>query len=68
MSDREQLIIKHLYGLFGYEKLLQKNISEVIDVSQATISRTHIKTLKKMRDYVLAKGDIYEALKGYIYS
>lgn len=49
LSEKDQTIFYDYYGLFGHEKITQKEISKKLGVSQATISRTIKRKLKVLR-------------------
>lgn len=53
LNDREYLIITLRYGLFGNERVPQREVAEMLDISRSYISRIEKKALQKMKAYVL---------------
>lgn len=49
LSDKEQYIIIHSYGLYGKDKLTQKEIANNLGYSQCHISRLYKKILIKLK-------------------
>ena len=52
LNDREYLIITLRYGLFGNERVPQREVAEMLDISRSYISRIEKKALQKMKAYV----------------
>lgn len=49
LSEREQQIIKMRFGLFGVEKRTQKEIADIMGISQSYISRIEKKVVSKLK-------------------
>ena len=49
LDDRERQIISLRYGLNGQEELTQKEVADLLDISQSYISRLEKKILKKLK-------------------
>lgn len=49
LNAREQEILMMRYGLIGHEELTQKDVAEVLGISQSYISRLEKKIIKKLR-------------------
>lgn len=49
LKEREQLVLKHSYGLYNYKKLTQKDIAKLLGVTQTQISRIRNNILKKLK-------------------
>ncbi len=56
LSDRERLIIELRYGLAGRKEMTQKEVADLLGISQSYISRLEKKILKKLR------GDMLELI------
>ena len=50
LNDRDREIIKMLYGLMGSEEYTQKEVADMLGISQSYISRIEKKTLKKLQN------------------
>lgn len=50
LNAREQEILMMRYGLIGHEELTQKDVAEVLGISQSYISRLEKKIIKKLRN------------------
>lgn len=50
LNPREQTILKMRYGLVGYDELTQKDVAEILGISQSYISRLEKKIIKKLRN------------------
>ncbi len=50
LNKREQQILKMRYGLIGHEELTQKDVAELLGISQSYISRLEKKIIKKLRN------------------
>lgn len=48
LNKREQHIIMHRYGLFGYNETTQKEIADSLGISRSYVSRIEKKALKKL--------------------
>lgn len=53
LSKREFYIIALRYGLFGYDKLPQREIADRLKISRSYISRIEKKALQKMKAYMI---------------
>ena len=53
LNDKEMDIIKRRYGLFGYEAMTQKEISEKLDISRSYVSRIEKRALMKLYLYMI---------------
>ena len=49
LSDRDKEIIKMRYGLMGSEEYTQKEVADMLGISQSYISRIEKKTIKKLQ-------------------
>ena len=49
LTEKEQIILIYSYGLFQKEKLRQKELSKILNISQAQVSRIRCKTIEKLR-------------------
>ncbi len=49
LNDREKIIMCMRYGLNGYEELTQKEVADIMDISQSYISRLEKKILQKLK-------------------
>lgn len=52
LSKKEKEIISMRYGLFGKEELTQKEVADLMGISQSYISRLEKKIIDKIRHYV----------------
>ncbi|MDE6953403.1 MAG: RNA polymerase sporulation sigma factor SigK [Erysipelotrichales bacterium] len=50
LNDREREILMMRYGLIGHEELTQKDVAELLGISQSYISRLEKKIIKKLRN------------------
>lgn len=50
LNHREKEILMMRYGLVGHEELTQKDVAEVLGISQSYISRLEKKIIKKLRN------------------
>lgn len=50
LNPREQEILMMRYGLIGHDELTQKDVAEVLGISQSYISRLEKKIIKKLRN------------------
>ena len=48
-SDREREIMLMRYGLAGYEEKTQKEVADILGISQSYISRLEKRILKKLK-------------------
>ena len=53
LNDREQLIIELRYGLNGKKEMTQKEVADLLGISQSYISRLEKKILNRMREDML---------------
>lgn len=53
LNTRERLIIELRYGLAGRQELTQKEVADLLGISQSYISRLEKKILKKLKDDML---------------
>jgi RNA polymerase sporulation-specific sigma factor len=52
LSKKEKEIISMRYGLFGKEELTQKEVADLMGISQSYISRLEKRIIDKIRHYV----------------
>ena len=52
LSDRDRKIMILRYGLFGYEEVTQKDVADMLGISQRYISRIEKKVIKKLKNVV----------------
>lgn len=52
LTSREYYILCYRYGLFGIERITQREISEKLNISRSYISRIEKKAILKIRKYV----------------
>jgi len=50
LSDRERMIIEYRFGLGGRQELTQKEVADLLGISQSYISRLEKKILHKLRE------------------
>ena len=50
LSERERMIIEYRFGLGGRQELTQKEVADLLGISQSYISRLEKKILQKLRD------------------
>ena len=50
LSEREKMILQMRYGLTGQEELTQKDVANLLGISQSYISRLEKKVIKKLRN------------------
>lgn len=55
LNKREQTIIKLRFGLEGYEEHTQKEVADLLNISQSYISRLEKKIMKRLRREIEAK-------------
>lgn len=53
LSDREALIIKMRFGILGVEKKTQREIADIMGISQSYISRLEKKVLSKLKKEII---------------
>lgn len=53
LSEREKSIISFRFGLFGQEEMTQKDIADMLGISQSYISRLEKKVVKKLRKEIV---------------
>lgn len=52
LSERDRKIMILRYGLFGYEEVTQKDVADMLGISQSYISRIEKKVIKKLKSVV----------------
>ena len=52
LSERDRNIMILRYGLFGYEEVTQKDVADMLGISQSYISRIEKKVIKKLKNVV----------------
>ena len=52
LSERDRKIMILRYGLFGYEEVTQKDVADMLGISQSYISRIEKKVIKKLKNVV----------------
>ena len=55
LNKREQTIIKLRFGLDGHEEHTQKEVADLLNISQSYISRLEKKIMKRLRQEIAAK-------------
>ena len=50
LGEREKMILQMRYGLTGQEELTQKDVANILGISQSYISRLEKKVIKKLRN------------------
>ncbi|MBQ9070291.1 MAG: RNA polymerase sporulation sigma factor SigE [Clostridia bacterium] len=55
LSERERIIIEMRFGLFGREELTQKEVADVLGISQSYISRLEKKIMHRLRKKIEEK-------------
>ena len=56
LSQRERVIIEMRYGLGGQRELTQKEVADMLGISQSYISRLEKKIMKRLRSEILKFG------------
>ena len=56
LTDIERLILEYTFGLFGKEKLKQKDLSNVFNICQGSISRIKLRAIEKLRRLLNDRG------------
>lgn len=49
LTDDEQFVIKHRFGILGYPEMKQKEIAKILKMSQANVSKLEQSGLKKLK-------------------
>lgn len=49
LNEKEQYILKMRFGLFGFEEMTQREVADVLGISQSYISRLEKKLISKMK-------------------
>lgn len=57
LSDRERLIMSMRFGLFGYEEHTQKEVADLLGISQSYISRLEKRIIGKLKDELAHLND-----------
>lgn len=52
LSERDRKIMILRYGLFGYKEVTQKDVADMLGISQSYISRIEKKVIKKLKNVV----------------
>lgn len=52
----EQFVVCHRYGILGYKQMKQKEIGNILNISQASVSKIEKTSLKKMSFYLMKHG------------
>ena len=52
LDEKEKNIVKMRFGLMGEEEKTQKEVAELLNISQSYISRIEKKILHKMKKYI----------------
>ncbi|MBP3389747.1 MAG: sigma-70 family RNA polymerase sigma factor, partial [Clostridia bacterium] len=58
LGEREQEIMKLRFGLCGKEELTQKEVADLLGISQSYISRIEKKILVKIKNDLLKAGNM----------
>lgn len=56
LTDIERLILEYTFGLFGKEKLKQKDLGNVFNICQGSISRIKLRAIEKLRRLLNDRG------------
>ena len=54
LNDRDKKIMILRYGLFGHDEVTQKDVADMLGISQSYISRIEKKVIKKLKNIVKA--------------
>ena len=54
LNERDKKIMILRYGLFGHEEVTQKDVADMLGISQSYISRIEKKVIKKLKNIVKA--------------
>ncbi|MEG1520523.1 MAG: sigma-70 family RNA polymerase sigma factor, partial [Clostridia bacterium] len=49
LNSKEKYILKMRFGLFGYEEMTQKEVADILGISQSYISRLEKKIINKIK-------------------
>jgi RNA polymerase sigma factor (sigma-70 family) len=49
LDEREQIIVRHRYGIDGYPKLMLRELSEMLGMTQERVRQIQVQAVKKMR-------------------
>ena len=60
LRERDRMILCHCYGFYGYPKLTQRQIAEKLEISQSYVSRVIVRSLDRMRSYLVREHKGYE--------
>jgi len=52
LDEREQVIMKLRFGLCGEEEMTQKDVANLLGISQSYISRIEKKVIKKLKNII----------------
>lgn len=63
LSGIEQLVLEYDFGLFGKEKLKQKEIASALNISQSNVSRIKLRAIEKLRRQLNDRRTIIENSK-----
>lgn len=55
LNEREQIIINLRFGMNGYEEMTQKEVADLLGISQSYISRLEKKIIKKLKKEIETK-------------
>lgn len=56
LTDIERLILEYTFGLFGKEKLKQKDLGNAFNICQGSISRIKLRAIEKLRRLLNDRG------------
>ena len=56
LDSREKLIMSLRFGLFGYEERTQKEVADILGISQSYISRLEKRILGKLKEELAHLG------------
>ncbi|MEG2116678.1 MAG: sigma-70 family RNA polymerase sigma factor, partial [Clostridia bacterium] len=49
LNSKEKYILKMRFGLFGFEEMTQKEVADILGISQSYISRLEKKIINKIK-------------------
>lgn len=56
LTDIERLVLEYTFGLFGKEKLKQKDLGNAFNICQGSISRIKLRAIEKLRRLLNDRG------------
>ena len=55
LNERDKKIMILRYGLFGHDEVTQKDVADMLNISQSYISRLEKKIIKRLKKDITAK-------------